>query len=47
MNKETDKKIVELFENAEKYMPLVKDKNSPIAFSVAKYYPALKKLAEQ
>ncbi len=42
------KKVEKLTETTKKYMPRVKTKdNAPFASSAAKYYPALKKLAEK
>ena len=45
MTEELAKKVAELMENVQRYMPLVHPESNPFAFSSAKYYPALKKLA--
>jgi len=41
------KKVKELTQNTEKYLPRLKDKNGAFSVSAAKYFPTLKKLAEK
>ncbi len=42
------KKVEKLTKTTDKYMPIVRSKgDEPFATSAAKYYPALKKLAEK
>jgi hypothetical protein len=48
MTQATAKKVATLTKNTEKYIDRVRTKdNAPFAPSAAKYYPALKKLAEK
>jgi hypothetical protein len=48
MTQTIEKKVAKLTETTKMYMPRVRKKeNTPFATSAAKYYPALKRLAEK
>lgn len=47
MTEQQLKKFEELMGNVEKYEPQLMHIPDPLRFSIAKYYPALKKLAEE
>jgi hypothetical protein len=47
MTEQQEKNIKELMDNIERYYPLLNHVPEPIRTSMAKYYPALKRLAEE